>query len=736
VRKHLFLSVICFLLLVLLVAVPAHAVTVTCPSSCSCLLPAEAKNLGYSGYCGDKQQVCGYDLQKNEKYCYTKLVTITTIREVIVTIRPIVTTTATTTPVPITCPLGCSCFTPEEGRSNGYSLCGGKQILCGYDTTRQPQYCYLSPVTVTMTTAPLPVTCPSSCSCFTLEEGRIIRYSLCGGKQILCGYDTIQQPQYCHQPPVTIPTTTAPLPVTCPSTCSCFTLEEGRINGYSFCGGKQILCGYDTTGLPQYCHQPPVTVTTTTTISVLQDVSRVPTNVTTVVPVTIKGVSGSPCFDTYIESGSLKVDDDGSLMCSVQITSRDRSGAILLQEGTQVLGSSNHPVTVLNITRTESKDLPSVLSDENFRYAGYAYDCLPSGTRFGDPVMISISPGEEDWSTINGDDLVIRGYNSRESSWENQSTTIDANERKITASVSHFSIFALFSRQATVNTSNSDNTTVPQPAGTRWKGTPLSMVIPPEYAPLAAVTLGMALIIGAAFAPDSGIFQRIRKFFDIIDDYVKSATSGFISRIEIEKRKISPHISGSDVPILTFREIAVIAVSAAIFAIAFIFKDKTGVQWSTLLIFLIMGGIATIVHELGHRLAGRYYGYPSELQIWSLGSVTMLITAWFFGTVFAQPSRTVMQGMPKETNTHEVIVTVSGPLINLLFAGISFLLLPLGGYLTIMGEAGFSMNLLSSVCSLIPVKPMDGEQVFRWNKLFWALIWLPIFVIYCIFFIF
>jgi Zn-dependent protease len=678
-KKHLFLSVICFFLLVLLVAVPALAATITCPYSCSCLLPSDAKNLGYSGYCSDKQQVCGYDMQKTEKYCYTKPVTISTVRELIVTVRPFVTTTITPTPVPVTCPSGCSCFTLEEGKKNGYSLCGGKQILCGYDTTRQPQYCHQLPVTVTATTAPLPVACPLSCFCFTLEEGRINRYSLCGGKQILCGYANLQ---------------------------------------------------------PQYCHQPPVSVTTTTTISVIRDVSRLPTNITTAVPVTIKGVSGSPCFETYIESGSLKINNDGSLICSVQITSRDGSGAVLLHEGTEVFDSNNHPVPILNIIRTDSKDLPSVPSDENFRYVGYAYDCLPDGTRFGNPVMISISPSEEDWSTMNGDDLIIRGFNSGESSWENQSTTIHANERKITAELSHFSIFALFSRQPIENTSSSYNTTIAQPAGIQWKGTPLSLVIPPEYAPLAAVTFGMVLIIGGALAPDSGIFQKIRKFFDIIDDYVKSTASGLISRIEIEKRKISPHISGSYVPILTFRELAVIACSAAIFAIAFIFKDKMGVQWSTLLIFLIMGGLATIVHELGHRLSGRYYGYPSELQIWSLGSVTMLITAWFFGTVFAQPSRTVMQGIMKEADFHEVIVTVVGPLMNLVFAGISFLLLPLGGYLTIMGKAGFSMNLLSSVCSLIPVKPMDGERVFRWNKLLWALIWLPIFVIYCIFFIF
>lgn len=393
-KKHLSLPVICFLLLVLLVAVPALAATVTCPSSCSCLLPAEAKNLGYSGYCGDKQQVCGYDMQKNEKYCYTKPVKITTIRTVIVTVRPFVTTTTTPAPVPVTCPSGCSCFTLEEGKKNGYSLCGGKQILCGYDTTRQPQY----------------------------------------------------------------------------------------------------------------CHQPPVSVTTTTTISVIRDVPRVPTKVTTAVPVRIKGVSGSPCFETYIESGSLKINNDGFLMCSVQITSRDGSGAVLLQEGTEVSGSNNHPIPKLIISRTELKDLSSVHSDEKFRYVGYAYDCLPDGTRFDDPVMISISPSQEDWSTMNGDDLIIRGFNSGESRWENQSTTIHANERKITAELSHFSIFALFSRQSIENTSSSNNTTITQPAGIQWKGTPLSLVIPMEYAPLAAVTFGMLLIIGG------GARSRFRDF--------------------------------------------------------------------------------------------------------------------------------------------------------------------------------------------------------------------------------
>jgi hypothetical protein len=163
--------------------------------------------MGYPGYCSDTQRVCGYDLQKNEKYCYEKPMTITT--------------------VPVTCPSGCSCYTLEDGKKNGYPLCGAKQTLCGY----------------TM----------------------------------------YQQPKYCHQLPVT---TTTPASVTCPSGCSCYTLENGKKNGYSLCGGKQILCSSGTDQIPRYCHQLPATGTTVTPLRITQQVPLVPVNVTAGIPVT------------------------------------------------------------------------------------------------------------------------------------------------------------------------------------------------------------------------------------------------------------------------------------------------------------------------------------------------------------------------------------------------------------------------------------------------------------------
>jgi hypothetical protein len=147
VNQRLILLSIAILILVSLTAVPVLA-AVSCPMSCSCLLPAEAKKLGYPGYCGGKQQVCAMDAQKNEKYCYTKPVTATTVvPQLIVTGYTLFTTTPTPVPVPVSCPSGCSCYTLEDGKKNGLSLCSGTKTLCGSTPNQQPKYCHGAPVT-------------------------------------------------------------------------------------------------------------------------------------------------------------------------------------------------------------------------------------------------------------------------------------------------------------------------------------------------------------------------------------------------------------------------------------------------------------------------------------------------------------------------------------------------------------------------------------------------------------
>jgi len=46
--------------------------------------------------------------------------------------------------------------------------------------------------------------------------------------------------------------------VQCPSDCTCMDAAQAKTSGYSYCGGKQTLCGYDQYKNSLYCYQKPV----------------------------------------------------------------------------------------------------------------------------------------------------------------------------------------------------------------------------------------------------------------------------------------------------------------------------------------------------------------------------------------------------------------------------------------------------------------------------------------------
>ena len=169
-----------------------------CPSTCSCLLPSEAKAKGFTSLCGGKQTLCGYDKSQNPMYCYQNPATTAITKP---------TTTPTTAPA-TQCPSTCSCMLPSDAKAKGYtSVCGGKQTLCGYDKSQNPMYCYQKPATTTVTQAP--VSCPSSCSCMDSSSAKQSGYTAyCGKTQTLCGYDQYQDPKFCFVIPVTTTPTT------------------------------------------------------------------------------------------------------------------------------------------------------------------------------------------------------------------------------------------------------------------------------------------------------------------------------------------------------------------------------------------------------------------------------------------------------------------------------------------------------------------------------------------------
>lgn len=122
----------------------------------------------------------------------------------------------------------------------------------------------------------------------------------------------------------------------------------------------------------------------------------------------------------------------------------------------------------------------------------------------------------------------------------------------------------------------------------------------------------------------------------------------------------------------------------------------------------VMAAFASIIlHELGHMFAARFYGIPAkEILLLPIGGMTQLKR---------QP----------ETPGQEIMISLSGPLVNLTIA---ILLIPfLAGHTPLWRSIPFflsidrlnfifflhAVNMLLGVINLIPAFPMDGGRVLR-----------------------
>ncbi len=115
-----------------------------------------------------------------------------------------------------------------------------------------------------------------------------------------------------------------------------------------------------------------------------------------------------------------------------------------------------------------------------------------------------------------------------------------------------------------------------------------------------------------------------------------------------------------------------------------------------------------------------------------MGTIIMAATAWLFGNVFAQPSMTIVhENAPLEKRSLGII-KLSGPVLSVLIAFGCLLLIPLGGLFVTAGTIGFSINLLQAVFEMLPFTSCDGLDVYHWNRAVWAVVFIPLILIYFI----
>ena len=132
---------------------------------------------------------------------------------------------------------------------------------------------------------------------------------------------------------------------------------------------------------------------------------------------------------------------------------------------------------------------------------------------------------------------------------------------------------------------------------------------------------------------------KIDTIVGAFNNYVGRSLLGIAAILESKMRNISPEERKPIFIGFSARELAVAFLSIVIFAIGYIFAGRLQVQMIMVGLFVVMGGIAVVGHEMVTDIYARKQKCGSEFKLWGLGVAIVLATAGLFGLVFGKFTR-------------------------------------------------------------------------------------------------
>lgn len=171
-----------------------------------------------------------------------------------------------------------------------------------------------------------------------------------------------------------------------------------------------------------------------------------------------------------------------------------------------------------------------------------------------------------------------------------------------------------------------------------------------------------------------------------------------------------------------------------------VMKGNTEVIFSPATVILLsLGtvGAGFVLHELMHKFTSERFGYHAEFRVWPQGLALALLLSIFTGFVFAAPGATYIDayGIKERENG---IISVAGPLTNVTIALLFTPLIFINGGIPWVFEAGYLgsyINIFLAAFNMIPIMPLDGAKVWRWKKLLWAAVFVPLILLLVAYFL-
>jgi hypothetical protein len=118
-------------------------------------------------------------------------------------------------------------------------------------------------------------------------------------------------------------------------------------------------------------------------------------------------------------------------------------------------------------------------------------------------------------------------------------------------------------------------------------------------------------------------------------------------------------------------------------------------------------------------------GMHSQYVLWPLGVILIGLSS-YLGSVFAVPGRVTIEGGSRLENG---IISASTPLLMLVLS--LMLILFSSSYLSREHlQIALGMVLAFGCYEILPIFPLRGADIWKWSKLVWFMLFIPLYLMY------